>query len=34
MKTKRSVTLGLLAGAAMSAAVGAMGGCELIVDFD
>ena len=34
MNTKRSVTWGLLAGAAACAAMAAMPGCELLVDFD
>ena len=34
MKIKRSVTWGLLAGAAACVAVAAMPGCELLVDFD
>jgi hypothetical protein len=34
MKTKRSATWGLLAGAVACAAVAAMPGCELLVDFD
>ncbi len=34
MNIKRSVTWGLLAGAAACAAVAAMPGCELLVDFD
>jgi hypothetical protein len=34
MKTKRSVTWGLLAGVLACTALPAMGGCELIVDFD
>jgi hypothetical protein len=34
MNTKRSVTWGLLAGAAACAVVAAMPGCELLVDFD
>jgi len=34
MNTKRSVTWGLLAGAAACVAVAAMPGCELLVDFD
>jgi hypothetical protein len=34
MNTKRSVTWGLLAAAAACAAVAAMPGCELLVDFD
>jgi hypothetical protein len=34
MNTKRSVTWGLLAGAAACAAIAAMPGCELLVDFD
>jgi hypothetical protein len=34
MNTKRSVTWGLLAGAAACAAMAATPGCELIVDFD
>jgi hypothetical protein len=34
MKTKRSVRLGLLAGALACVAIAAMPGCELLVDFD